>query len=1005
MEYGILGEMTVYSGGRSLALGPARQRLVLGALIADVNRVVPVDRLMARVWGEDPPQRARSVLTSYVSRLRQALGNAALAWRSGGYMLVADRSAVDVHRFHDLCDQARATTDDTQIAALLTEALRLWRGPALTGLDGQWALTERNRLNQQRLAAEHDLIDARLRTGHCEDLVADLGARVGEHPLDERAAGQYLLALYRAGRAADALEHYRQVQSRLADELGIDPGRRLQELHQQILRADPTLTMPAEQPPEVPAQLTAGPVSTGVSAMHSLRGDIAAFTGRDEETTRLFDAVTTGDVRAIAVHTVDGMAGVGKTAFAIHVAHRLVDRFPDGQLFVELHGHTPGLRPVPANDALASLLLATGVPGSALPVSVEDRARLWRHQVAGKRVLVVLDDAADHDQVRPLLPGTAGSLVLITSRHRLPALDAVVPLTLPVLPADQATRMLHRLARIDPDSQDPDAAAAVVRMCGQLPLALALAAGQLRNHPTWTVRHLVDQLAASDARLETLAAGDRSVAVAFDMSFTALPAHHRRLLCLLGAHPGPEVDAFAVAALLDAGLAEARRGLEHLHADHLIEETAPGRFQMHDLVRAYAQLRAGELDRHDRDDALARALRYYLHTTIAATDNLQTRRQVPVVVSAVPPRHRPALADDAVARAWLVQELPTLAAYVEHAAGNGQEAMAIELAAAAHPFLRLGNQWRRALAVHETALSAAVRLGDQRAQANTHYMLGYARRMLCEFDAATKHLADALALYTTLDDHGGQAHALLEMGVVGCMRGHYADAATLLIDAGDLFLALDNRAARASAMKYLGFCHYYLGHYDRAMSILAQVRLSFVALGEEMEEADTLRILAGVMRQRGELQQAYEAATRSVRLAEETGNRLVTAFALLQMGLAQRDLGDHAAALVSLARAEELCTAVGFRPVTARTRTVIGTVHRALGQYATAAQLMLDAVAEQRLLGLRDDEVDTLIELGALAFDYPEAGDPQDYYRQALDIARDIGLAVGEARALAGLGR
>lgn len=1004
VEFGLLGEVTAHVAGQPVALGHARQRLVLAALTADANRVVPADQVVARVWGQNPPRRARAVLTSYVSRLRQALGGAALAWRSGGYLLAADRSAVDVLRFRDLCAQARVTNDDTLATALLTEALELWRGPALTGLDSEWASAERDRLHQQRLQAEHDLTDACLRAGRGADMVAELGTRAAEHPLDERVAGQYIVALHRAGRSGDALERYRQIRSRLADELGTDPGSHLQELHQRILHADPALNGPTQRSATTPP-VTDGGLSIEVPAMHSLRGDIATFTGREKEIQRLRDAVDAGTVRAVAIHTVDGMAGVGKTAFAVHVAHQLAERFPDGQLFIELHGHTPGLRPVSADDALASLLLATGLPAAALPTRVDDRARLWRHRVAGKRVLVVLDDAANHDQVRPLLPATSDSLVLITSRHRLPALDSVVPLTLAALPDDEATRMLRQVARIGPDREDPDAAAAVVRLCGQLPLAIALAAGQLRSHPSWTLRHLVDQLDTIDTRLEHLATGDRSVTVAFDMSFNALPGHRQRLLRLLGAHPGPEVDAFAVAALLDCDLAEARRGLDGLHADHLVEETSPGRFQMHDLVRAYARRRADELDRHDRDDALARTLRYYLHTTVAATEKLRAYWAIPVAAPALPPRHSPTLADNTVARAWLSLELRTLSACVEHAAANRHERMAIDLAMASHTFLRLDGQWRRTLAMHEIALTIAVRLGDRSAQAKSHYALGNASRMICEFDVATEHLTAASGLDKELGDRTGHAYVLHEMAVVRTMLGDYAGAVTLLTEACDLFQTLENGAARANAMKNLGYCYHYLGRHDSATNILAEAQRIFVAAGEQAQEADTLRILAMVRRLRGEARHAYEAATRSLLLAAEVGDRLIMAFARREVGLAQRDLGDHAAAMVSLTHAEQECATAGFRPGAAQTRTFIGTVHRMLGQYASALRLLTDALAEQRDLGIRNDELDTLIELGALAFDYPEAGDPQDFYRPALDIARAIGQAVWEARALAGIGR
>ncbi|MBE8520472.1 TIR domain-containing protein [Amycolatopsis sp. H6(2020)] len=496
----LLGEVSVRVDGQRVDLGPSRQRCVLAALAVDAGRLVPADRLVERVWGADTPRRGRAVLHSYISRLRTAFAGALeVVHRSDGYMLVVQQAdqTVDLLRFRALRDQARHADDDTRRVALLSEALALWRGEPLTGVSGQWVDSERDQWQQEREAAEQDLIEVQLRLGHGEELTTQLSVQTARHPLDERVAGQYMLALHRAGRTADALACYRQLRERLVEELGTDPGAALQDLHQRILDADPTLT---------PSPVVSGGAKTGTPVPLQLPAPPRWFSGRGSELARLDEALTAEPdegpsvsraAAAVVISAIGGAGGIGKTWLALEWAHQHAEQFPDGQLFVDLYGFSPTEEPMAPGVAVRGFLDALGVDPGRIPTDLDAQAALYRSLVAGKRMLIVLDNAATTEQVVPLLPGSPTCTVLITSRTRLASLmdrHSARHLQLDVLTHDEARALLAARLGADRVAAEPGAVDELVALCGGYPLALSITARHAATRPDVPLTEIAAEL-------------------------------------------------------------------------------------------------------------------------------------------------------------------------------------------------------------------------------------------------------------------------------------------------------------------------------------------------------------------------------------------------------------------------------------------------------------------------------------------------------------------------------
>jgi tetratricopeptide (TPR) repeat protein/transcriptional regulator with XRE-family HTH domain len=754
----------------------------------------------------------------------------------------------------------------------------------------------------------------------------------------------------------------------------------------------------------VPAVPGAAGVGGAAAATRTLPRDIAAFTGRQQELQELVNA-TAGAAQSggvVSIHAIGGMAGIGKTAFAVHAAHRLAGRFPAGQIFLPLHGHTPGQRPVDPADALASLLATLGVPTGQIPPGLEGRMALWRDRLAERQLLLVLDDAASSEQVLPLLPGGGGSLVLVTSRRHLSALDDATAVSLDTLPAEEAAGLLARLAgRAGLGPHDP-AVGEITRLCGFLPLAIGMVARQLHHHPAWTAAGRAAELAAAVDRLELMATENLSVAAAFDLSYEDLTPDQQRLFRRLGLHPGTDIDAYTAAALDGTDLAAARRGLEALYDQYLLTEPAQGRYRMHDLIREHAGALADRLyPGGDRDRATARLLDYYQYTA-ARADALLARQVRPAPASAVGavPAAVPGLADRDQALAWARAERASLLACLDHATATGQHGRVIALTAGLAGLLRLDGPWAEAITRHTAATRAARHHGDRLGEANALTDLGYVRRPAGDYPAAAQALEQALDIYRDLGDRLGQANALHDLGVVRRVTSDYPAAAQALEQALDIYRDLGDRLGQANALHDLGIVRRVTGDYPAAARALEQALDIYRDLGDRLGQADALNQLGVVRLSTSDYPAAAQALEESLDIYRDLGDRMGQARALHYVGAGRRLTGDYPAAARALEESLDIYRDLGDRIGQANALNRLGDVRLATGDYPGVARALEQALDIFRDLGNRIGQAGALTHLGILrrlTGEYPAAARALE---QALDICRDLGDRGGEAEVL-----
>ncbi|MEU4557152.1 BTAD domain-containing putative transcriptional regulator [Actinoplanes sp. NPDC023936] len=962
-EFGVLGVVEARIGGAPVDLGHARQRCVLSVLLVEAGRPVTVDQLMDRVWGDRAPQRAAGALYSYLSRLRRAISGvdgAEIRREPGGYLLTTDPQAVDLHRFRRLLTEGRAARSDRAAADVIGQALGLWRGEPFAGLDTPWLDGMRRTLLGERFAAELDRNDVLLRLGRHGELLPGLTAAVAEHPLDERLAGQAMLALYRCGRQADADEQYRRIRHRLADELGSDPGAALRRLHEQILVADPELAAPAgDGPIAVPAaehrpigeNRPAG-AGAATTVPTQLPADVRAFTGRTGEMAALdrLLAPPGGGEPPLTVALLSGTAGVGKSALAVRWAHHVRHAFPDGQLYVNLRGYDAE-QPVAVADALAGFLTALGVRGPEIPPGTDERAGRYRSEVTGRRMLVLLDNASSVEQVRPLLPGTGSCLVLITSRDSLPGMVAVhgaERVNLDLLPLPDAVGLLRKLigARVD---REPAAAADLAAACARLPLALRIAAELAAERADVPLAELVAELGDHQVRLDLLDAGGdprAEVRAVFSWSYQNLPADAARAFRLLGLHPGETAHVDAVAALIDAGTraGEARRLLGVLTRASLVQAGPGSRYGMHDLLRAYAAELAARHDAEpDRRAALTRLFDHYLTGAGAAMATLY-------------PDGIPATGDPDTARAWIEAERPNLAALCAYGAAHGFYRHTVALAGTLFRYLDAGGPVAEAAAVTTSAVCAARALGDRDAQARALSNLGRLHRRQGRLHEAAATYRQALVLYTDLGEPAAEAPVLRNLGSVDWRLGDYRRAADHYRRAWTVYERLGDAAGQADALVRLGLVDARLGDQTQAARRFAAALDLYVTLGDRFSEAYVLSLLARLPQRAAPLDRAAARLEQSLAAVRSAGDRTAEAYALTDLAGIDARRGRLAEAAGHLRRALVLHRRIGDRASEAEALNDLGQVLLAAGETAEARAQHDQALALAEEIGDRYEQ-------------------------------------------------
>lgn len=917
VEFGVLGPLLVRDDDGDRTVRADRLRVLLAALLVRSGKAVSVDELANLVWSGNPPPRARTTLQSYVMRLRRVLGKAIGArvqTRPAGYQIDVADAESDLKRFEDLFASgvvAIRAADWERAAAGLGEALALWRGEALADIPSDLLLqTEGRRLNEMRVQALEWRITADLACGRHDQLVAELQRLVTEFPFRERLWENLLLALYRSGQQRAALEAFQQVRRQMVQELGVEPGEGLRQIHQQILAADPALALPA---PQRAAGQEARPATTvarqvpGRPSKTVLPPDIADFTGREEQVEALEGFLGQVSGAAVAVAAVAGQAGTGKTTLAVHVAHRLRSVYQDGQLYASLHGARA--HPAYPADVLAQFLRALGVDGRHIPDGLVQRTDMYRALLADRRVLVVLDDAADEAQVAALLPGCAGCGVLVTSRARLTGVPGAWHIDLGVFTSGEATKLLAAVAGDDCVVAELDAAAELTRLCDELPLAVRIVGAKLAARPHWSVAQLSARLADERKRLDELAFGTMDVRASLALSYVGLCSRARRLLRRLSLLDAADFASWVGAALLDAAQADAEDLMENLAAARLLEVngrdgTGQIRYRFHDLVRVYARERAAAEETPDeRTDALGRAFGAWLGLTVQA--RRKTWGEYLMLKGTAPAFPLdPALSTELMADPvdWYESERACIVTVVRQAGQMGLDELCWELATAATAMFEARSHYDEWRQTHEQALTVTRRAGNRRGEAAVQAGLASLAITQHRYDEAGAALQTALR-YFSISDRVGHIFVLRSLGYLERIHGRHRRALRYYGQARALADGTADRLVQAAVLRSIGSLYLELGQPKLARSYLEH---SVEISGAGRAHTQALYRLGEIYLVEGELDRAEQVLTQAQEsLREGISNVRGEAYALYGLGVValRRSQPDRAADLLEQALA------------------------------------------------------------------------------------------------------
>jgi DNA-binding SARP family transcriptional activator len=882
MRFRLLGAVEAEDSGVPVALGGPRQRAVLAALLLRAGRPAGTGYLVDAVW-ESPPATPESNIRTYVAGLRRCLGGSSrLVTTSGGYVLRLRPDELDVSVFDELAGQAEdaARERDFEWAAKCCEqALGLWRGEPFEDLTPGPALrAEATRLNERHLTLLELRAEAAVELGRAESVVGELRGLRERHPLRERLSGLLMRALARCGRHAEALQVFRDLRRTLVDELGIEPGAEVRQIHQELLEADPAPPAPAATAP-VPRLLPAEP---------------AGFVGRASTL-----AALSRGLRERAVLLLDGTAGIGKTWLALHWAHRHTALFPDGQLFADLRGFDPAAPPVPASVVLHGFLDALGVQPERIPVDLNARIALYRSLMADRRTLVVLDNAADTSQVTPLLPGSSAGAVLITSRAKLVGLvttHGARPIAVDVLDHDEARELLTNAVGVRRLNDEPAAVDQLLRHCAGLPLALGITAARAATRPELPLAALAGELRDHSTRLDALDTGeaDLSLRAVLSSSHDAVSSAAATAFGLLALAGGPDIGAPAAASMTGG---PATRVLRELENAHLVQQHRPGRYRMHDLVRLYGRERAGlDLPHATRAAAVRRLLDHHLHTAERATLLLYPQRDpldLPAPAEGVVPE-APTTEDEAFA--WFGAEVDVLVRATDLAVEHGWDAHAWQLPWTLATYLDRTGRWDDLFAVLRTGLGAATRLSDVDGQARTRRMLGQVCVRLGRHDDAHAHLRKAVEHYGELGNQLGQAHTGVSLSWVCEQQGNHREALAHAHQALDRYRAVGHRFGYATALNIIGWCHAQIGDHRAALDRCVEAVGVYRELGNRAGLANALDSVAYAHHRLGDHERAIACFHEAIDVYRELEDRPNEATTLVRLGDTHLAAGDPGAA-------------------------------------------------------------------------------------------------------------
>ena len=917
MRFAVLGPIRAWAGEDEVPLGSPQQRAVLAALLLRRGQAVGITELVDAVWGADQPVEPVALIRTYVSRLRKVLepdrtrGEPARLIESvaDGYVVRIEEHSLDLVEFEAKVAEGRRLStagDLTRASELLRSALTEFGGTPLAGVTGPYAEAERSRLSDLRLGALETRLSADLALGRHQDVVGELPALRAKHPLREVLSELLMVALYRCGRQAEALEVFSSTRRTLVEELGVEPGPSLQDLHSRMLAADPSLSPTAPPPPEPGAGLE----SVAVVTPSQLPTDLPLFTGRIDALAQAQALLPAGRRPAAAI--VNGMAGIGKTSLAVHWAHLIAADFPDGQLFVNLRGFDPDGGALEPATVILLFLDALGVRPHQIPPDLPAQAALYRSLLAERRVLIVLDNARDAEQVRPLLPGTSGCFVIVTSRNQLLGLvacGAAHPLGLELMSTDEARHLLIRQVGEARVAAEPAAVAEIIEHCGRLPLAIAVVAAQAAIHSRFSLAAIAAELKASHGSLDAFTGVDPATdpRAVFSWSYQALSPATARLFRLLSLHTGPDVTAPAAASLAGVAPREARLLLADLARVNLLNETSPGRYAFHDLLLAYS---AELVDDHDTEaqqhEARQRVFGHFLHTAFAASVLLSPYREQ-ITLPDLPPGATPEeFTDPQQALRWLRAERRTLVAAILQASEGKYADYAWRLAFMVDLFFYRLGYWHDSLLIHQAALDAAGRTGEPSGQAHAHRGLGFAFVQLERPAEAAHHLTTALELYTGLGDPLGAARTHRCLGFRANGVGDYDAACDHYRKAHALYEGVGDRSGQAAVLNEFGWTWILVGDYDQAVDHCTRAIALYTQTGELNGEAGAHDSLGYAYHHLGDHARAIACYHRALEIYRHIEDHVLEADTLVHVGAAERALGNIDAARAAWTTAAEI---------------------------------------------------------------------------------------------------